>query len=147
VGLFDERLRAAEDRDQWLRITRRYGAGARVSDGIVDAYRRHGGNMSAVPDHMKPNMKRVLQKTFQEVPCALPLRARAYSSFYFDLAIVYHDAGFRWRALRHILQSLLVWPWAIGRAQRESTLLRWKWVVRILLGHSLSERLLQAKGG
>lgn len=138
VGRFDERLRAAEDRDLWMRILRRYRG--KVASGVVDAYRRHGGNMSADPEHMKGNVKLVLRKTFREVPCSLSLRARARAFMYLDLAIVCYEADQRLGALDHALKSLLAWPFPLRRGTRKAVHMRWIWLAKILLGRERFER-------
>lgn len=139
VGGFDEDLRAAEDRDQWLRIVRRF-RGA-VDSAVVNAYRLRPESMSTDPARMKENEKRVLEKAFKSVRSPLALRARAYAHAYLDIAITCYEAGRRFGALEHLVKSCLVWPLPLGRDFRRTPMVRLVWAVKILLGRSTFERL------
>lgn len=133
VGGFDETLRSAEDRDQWLRIVRRFPA--MVDPAVVNAYRLHHNNMSANPQRMKDNKQLVLEKAFREAPAPWTLRARAYAQLYMDIAITCQEAGRRWGAVAHIGKSLLAWPLPIGGPVLAGRfLIRWRWLARALLG-------------
>jgi glycosyltransferase involved in cell wall biosynthesis len=60
VGGFDETLRACEDYDLYLRMTRLYGVGS--SPDYVADYRQHGGNMSLDLPLMLSSALRVLRR-------------------------------------------------------------------------------------
>ncbi len=139
VGLFDEGLRAAEDRDLWLRIVRRFGG--TLASGVINAYRRHPSNMTADPFHMKPNVLFVLEKTFREVACPRSLRARARAHAYLELAIVCYEAGLRVEGLKNLCASFAAWPLPLGREVRKTFLVRWLWVVKVLFGRSVFEAI------
>jgi len=139
VGMFDERLRAAEDRDLWIRIARRYGT--TQASGTVSGYRRHPGNMSADPVHMKRNMQIVLAKACRASHCPLALRARAYAHLYLDVAIVSYEARRRLLAAVLLCKSCLVWPLPLGREVRKHRMVRWIWAVKIALGRDAFEWL------
>ena len=139
VGTFDERLRAAEDRDLWIRIAREFGTVQ--ASGFVHGYRRHSANMTADASHMKHNMKLVLRKAFEEMSCPLTLRARARAHLYLDIAIVCYDAARRCAALSHLLKSFLVWPLPLGREVRKEPMVRWLWAVKCLMGKGMFERI------
>ena len=139
VGMFDERLRAAEDRDQWMRIVRRFGG--MLASGAVSGYRIHPEKMTSNPAHMKPNMKFLLRKTFREVPCPFSLRLRAYAHLYLDIAIVYYSIGRRARGLEHLMKSFFVWPLPLGPEARKIPMVRWVWAVKIILGRAVFEAL------
>jgi glycosyltransferase involved in cell wall biosynthesis len=143
VGGFDESLRAAEDRDMWLRIVDRFGGA--VDNGVVSAWRLHGTNMSADPVRMKVNRERVLQKAFRDGHCSLSVRARAYANLYFDTAVTYDECRMRGRALCYMARSFLAWPFGLGRRGRPKPLFRWRWVVRCLVGGHRFERWCQAR--
>jgi len=139
VGLFDERLRAAEDRDLWMRIVQRFGG--IVASGIVDAYRRHSGNMSADPEHMKPNMKFVLRKAVRSASCSLSLRARAYAHLYLDIAIVCYEANKILQGYEHLVKSFLSWPLPLGREVHKTRMVRWIWAIKIAFGKDTFEKV------
>ena len=50
VGVFDPRLRAAEDHELWLRIVRRFPIA--FLDEVVAEYRRHGNNINSDPSQL-----------------------------------------------------------------------------------------------
>jgi len=137
VGLFDERLRAAEDRDLWIRLARRFGT-VRL-EGLVSAYRRHGGNMSSDPDHMKRNMVIVLDKTFRRVAAPFPLRRRAYAQMHLDVAVTCYEARRRMGAVGSLVRSFLAWPLPLGRTVTTVPLVRLIWLGKMILGRSLFE--------
>lgn len=139
VGLFDDRLRAAEDRDLWIRLARRFGT-VRL-EGLVSAYRRHAGNMSADPEHMRRNMKMVLDKTFREVPAPFSLRRRAYAQMHLDVAVTAYEAGARARALYDLARSWLAWPLPLGQEVHSMPLVRCIWAVKMLAGRRLFGRV------
>ncbi len=139
VGLFDEELRAAEDRDMWLRVAGRFPAA--VDDAVLNAYRLHGDNMSADPARMCVNKRRVLEKAFAEAPGTWPLRARARAHLHLDVAITCYEAGRRWAALRCLLRSLLAWPLPLRSRARPTPLVRLLWAGKALLGRRRFERL------
>ncbi|CAN7291326.1 glycosyltransferase [Rhizobium sp. LjRoot254] len=60
AGGFDESLRACEDYDVYLRLSRQYPIAA--YDSISTKYRRHESNMTGNPAHMLRYAKAVLQK-------------------------------------------------------------------------------------
>jgi glycosyltransferase involved in cell wall biosynthesis len=139
VGLFDEELRAAEDRDLWMRIARRFGV--MEASGFLHGYRQHRASLTANPAHMKRNMKAVLRKAFREVACPLSLRARAYARMYLDVAVTCYDTARRMQALENLGKSLLVWPLPLGRNGRSVPFLRCIWAVKMVLGRKLFEAL------
>jgi len=139
VGLFDPDLRAAEDRDLWLRIARRFPVAA---DGaVVNACRLHGRNMSAEFERMRRYKRAVLRKAFRQVPSPLRLRARAYACFHLEMGIICYQADRRLRSLGQLARSLLIWPLPLGRGARRPRLFRLFWVVKALLGRRAFERL------
>ena len=140
VGGFDETLRSAEDRDQWLRIVRRFPAMVDPA-AVVNAYRVHPSNMSANPTRMRDNMKAVLRKAFNDVPCPWPVRARAYAHCYLDVAINCYECRKRLLGLDQILKSLLVWPFPLGGEAKRPPLIRLVWAAKIALGRSAFERV------
>ena len=142
VGGFDTELRAAEDRDQWLRIVSRFDGA--VASGIVNAYRLHHTNMSSDPERMRRNKKAVLQKAFRQVPCPAWIRARAYAHLHLDISITCYEADQRFRACLHLVKSFLIWPLPLGHEVRTVPLVRWVWAAKVTLGRKMFERLWSA---
>lgn len=91
VGLFDERLRASEDWDMWLRVARAYPFGSLPAPLLL--YRMHGENMSADPEQMMRYQLMVVEKHFGAAagsPDQWPReRQRAYAAVYYQIALGY----------------------------------------------------------
>ena len=66
VGSFDESFRFAEDWEMWIRISRRYQF-AVVKEPLV-AYRQHANNKHKDYQAMLPTLRRIIEKSFQDVP-------------------------------------------------------------------------------
>ena len=111
-GYFDETLRSSEDRDMWIRIASR----RRIflhGESLVQL-RRHTISMSRNSARMKENIRRMLDKAYQDrrVPRGnVFFWLSAYSFLNFQSAWMYFDEGRRGRAIRDLLHSLLLWPW------------------------------------
>jgi len=139
VGLFDGRLRAAEDRDLWMRLARRFPA--YEASGVVHGYRRHAGNMTGDPTHMKGNMKKLVRKALADAGGGALLRMRAYGHLYLSIAITCYEGRLRWRALEHLLKSFLACPLPLGHAVHKMPLIRCIWAVKMVLGIDLFEKI------
>jgi glycosyltransferase involved in cell wall biosynthesis len=129
VGLFDERLRAVEDRDMWLRIAARLP----IAHAMLPCwwYRRHDGQMTRDPRSMYANYVRVLENFFATHPEVRPHRALAWSFLDFDAAWAYEAAGRRGAALFHLLRSLARHPRSFGAGGTDPR--RWRRVRMLLL--------------
>lgn len=109
VGLFDETLRGAEDRDLWLRVAQKFEI--MIIENPLFQYRIHSGNSHKKIDLMKNNQMRFLKKY---IGCINGLTLRkAYSQLYFDAAQEYKDACQMFPALWNILLSILYYPFKI----------------------------------
>lgn len=112
IGLFDESLRASEDWDMWLRISRSYGvAGAGV---VLVYYRVLSGSMSSDLQRMEQNRIAVLQKHFgapQGDPMSWPLLQRsAYGGLYRKSAIAFLQRGDDAHAYRSLRKAFSIYP-------------------------------------
>ena len=89
VGSFDEGFRYAEDWEMWIRITAR-ARFAVVKEPLV-AYRQHANNKHKNHQAMLPTLRRIIEKSFQDVPAAQQhLKGRALGRAHLHAA---------WRAL------------------------------------------------
>lgn len=137
VGLFDEGLQAAENRDLWIRIAREFPVDY-VNLPLVN-YLRHPGNLSGNPQQMAAAAHRVLEKH-------LPPSSRngetkivydeAHALFHYNLGVHYFSAGSYPRAMSSFLRSWYYRPCYRDSAQR---------LLRCLLGSRLNRLLSAAK--
>ena len=135
-GLFDEKLRSAEDRDMWIRIARRYKV-VRIETPLWK-YRIHPASMSFNVRKMKDNQLKVLHKVFSEYPefrHRFLLKLKAYSQLHFDSAYMLTETGgSRRRALGHFGMSSLLWPGPFGRPLFGVSFIRLRTLSKCLLG-------------
>jgi glycosyltransferase involved in cell wall biosynthesis len=108
VGLFDETLRASEDWDIWLRVSRVYRF-AGISEPLLN-YRIHGNNMSADPEYMLKYQLMVAKKHFgapDEPPGYWPIeRKRVYAAIYRYAAQGYFFRGDSEKAQNYLQLTL-----------------------------------------
>jgi len=130
VGMFDESLQPAADRDMWLRIA------AKAPCVLVESscwwYRRHPGQMSRNADRMYLDYRRLLSKFFGANPEYRRLRGLAMSYLYFDAAVAYFDEGRRTTALNCLARSAAYRPAGLGDPRRPGPI-RSKLAARIML--------------
>lgn len=139
TGLFDESLRAVEDRDMWLRIA------ASSSTALVDSpcwwYRIHEGQMNRQAERMGTNYRRVLDRFFAMHTRYLSLRAVSLSYMYADLAWSHYLEGNRRTALGYLLRSLWLHPTPYRGPHGREPWWRGKHLVRYVLGTKLFQSL------
>lgn len=140
VGLFDESLRSAEDRDMWLRLAAR----VQVLQVMTPCwfYRLHEGQMSRNPQRMYDNFRKVLDKFFREHPEHAGLSRMAYAFLYQDAAICYSEANHRATSVLMILRSMLNFTGELGKGRFG----RLKLLIRFLLGQGAFDRLNRLRG-
>jgi hypothetical protein len=111
-GAFDERLRAAEDWDLWLRLARHYPFGG-VGTCLV-RYRRHAENMSSDVQRMLENEVAVVEKNFGALagePARWPLdRRRAAASAFVNATFRYLVRGDVERGAQYLRHAFLILP-------------------------------------
>jgi len=134
-GWFDTALRSSEDRDMWIRVSRRYRTMLLARPLVF--IRRHPSNMSKHADRMKANTRRVLNKAREAGVVSktnLPFWARVLAVYYFETAWTFYDEGRRAAALRYIAASLALWPFWLNAAKlNEPPLFRLRALVHFLL--------------
>jgi len=107
-GLFNEARRLAEDRELWLKLTRRAPA-ARVN-AAVWTYRHHAGQSINQARRMAESYRAVLCDFFALNPEFTAEREAAHAYFHYDSAMAFHETGARLNALRHVVASFFVHP-------------------------------------
>ena len=113
AGLFDESLRSAEDWDMWIRISRHFHFDY-VPEPLI-TYRIHGANMTKKIATMHQYQMQVLRRAFDEDPIAAAdrlLRRRGLAYVHFDAGDEYFAAGDYRAARRHLLRSVVLWPFS-----------------------------------
>jgi glycosyltransferase involved in cell wall biosynthesis len=111
VGVFDEALRSAEDWDMWIRLSRECHFDF-VPERLV-TLRNHGGNLHKKIELMHDHQRRVLERAFEGDPVDRGnrwLRRRSLADIHFDAGDEYYAAGQYRNALRHLAQSVTLWP-------------------------------------
>lgn len=97
VGLFDETLRATEDRDLYYRVARRYSVA--FIDEVLAYYRRHSAAMSADQKRMRDGQLRFVEKHYQGGNIKPGHRRIALSSVYHEQGHIGLQRRDHWRAL------------------------------------------------
>jgi glycosyltransferase involved in cell wall biosynthesis len=80
VGLFDESLRATEDRDLWLRIAQRYEV--RLVPEVIALYRVSANAMTTDPERMLRAQLQFIEKHFRSAGCGVWSRRVALGGIY-----------------------------------------------------------------
>jgi glycosyltransferase involved in cell wall biosynthesis len=108
VGLFDETLRATEDRDMWLRIAQRYEV-ALVPE-VIAHYRMSPNSMSTDSNRMRQAQLQFIEKHYGSPGCGIVARQIALSQVYRLEADALNARGRRQEALLSSLRALAIFP-------------------------------------
>jgi glycosyltransferase involved in cell wall biosynthesis len=111
VGLFDEELRSVEDWEMWVRVSRHFEFDY-VPEPLV-TYRVHGQNLCSKIGTMQRYRVQAIQRAFRPDRVNSPsglLHRRALGRSHWITGKQYHRAGEHAFALRHLLQSIALWP-------------------------------------
>jgi glycosyltransferase involved in cell wall biosynthesis len=111
AGLFDESLRSCEDWDMWIRISRHFHFDF-VPEPLV-TLRSHAASMTRRLKTMHDYQMRVIRSAFRDDPVDgsnYLLRHRIMAHFHYDTGEEYLQAHEFGPAVRHLLQSVLMWP-------------------------------------
>jgi len=106
VGLFDETLRGSEDRDMWLRITKRYETEL-LNEPLVKL-RYHSGSATRNIELMKRNIWKFIFKNLKYEDNVMRLKALSY--MYLNAARDYCAAKNRQLTFSNALFALLNYP-------------------------------------
>ncbi len=108
VGLFDETMRATEDRDLWLRIALRFQV-AFVPE-VIALYRSSPSSMSGDPDRMLRSQLQFIRKHYGSPGCGILTRQIALGRAYKQRAEALKSRGKPWAALGSSLHGLALAP-------------------------------------
>jgi glycosyltransferase involved in cell wall biosynthesis len=108
VGLFDETMRATEDRDLWLRIALRYEVA--FVPKVLALYRLSAGSMSTDSGRMLKAQLRFVEKHYGAPGCGRVARRIALGEIYKHQAELLVAGGDSWGCFRSSLRSLAFYP-------------------------------------
>ncbi len=108
VGLFDETMRATEDRDLCFRIASKYEVA--FIPRIIAYYRTSPASMTADPERMLQAQLQFIQKHRGAPGCGMVARRIALSRCYKQRAEALQGRGQRMAALRSSIRALIFYP-------------------------------------
>jgi glycosyltransferase involved in cell wall biosynthesis len=111
MGVFDESLQQAEDWDLWIRISRHFRFDF-VPEPLV-TIRVHGSNLHKQVRVMHEHQIEVVRRAFEQDPIDggnYLLKRRSFAYIHSDAGDEYLAAGHYGLALRHLLRTVLLWP-------------------------------------
>jgi glycosyltransferase involved in cell wall biosynthesis len=110
VGLFDESLESAEDRDMWFRIGKLFNAYI-IKEPLVQI-RSHANNMHKNISRMKNNQKTFIKKNLGEEKWVI--KRKAYGYVYLDAAHEYYALSNRCAAFANAMASICYYPFRVS---------------------------------
>jgi glycosyltransferase involved in cell wall biosynthesis len=129
VGLFDETMRATEDRDMWLRIALRYEVA--LVPKVIARYRIWLGSMSADLDRMELAQTRFVEKHYGSPGCGRVARRVALARIYRNKAEALEARKKRGAAVKDLVRAFFTCPFDLDNVRTAgSFLLRWTGVRR-----------------
>lgn len=108
AGLFDESMRATEDRDLWFRVALKYDA-VFVPKSLA-YYRVTADSASRDPEKMMRGQEWFLRKHYGAPGCGLAARQRALGRVYRESAETYMERRERGKALRNAWRAVAAYP-------------------------------------
>jgi glycosyltransferase involved in cell wall biosynthesis len=108
VGLFDETMRATEDRDLWLRIALRYEVA--FVPKVIAYYRTSPTSMSTDPNRMLKAQLQFIQKHYGAPGCGIRARQIAWARVYKQRAEALKRQNKPWAALTSSLRAVALYP-------------------------------------
>lgn len=120
VGLFDETMRATEDRDLWLRIALRYEVA--FVPKVISYYRIWGSSASSSQDHMMSGQLRFIRKHYGAEGCGWLPRQIALAYVYNTRAYALKSKGKLGKALLNALCAVAIYPFDLGNTRTAASL-------------------------
>jgi glycosyltransferase involved in cell wall biosynthesis len=108
VGLFDETMRATEDRDLWLRIALRYEVA--FVPKVIAHYRTSPGSMSTDPNRMLKAQLQFIKKHYGAPGCGIIARQIGWARAYKQRAEALKGQNRPWAALMSSLRAVALYP-------------------------------------
>jgi len=121
VGLFDETMRATEDRDLCLRIALRYEVA--FIPKVIAYYRISPSSMTTDPQRMLQAQMQFIEKNYGSPGCGWVARRVALSQCYKQRADALSDRHRPWAALASSLRAVLLYPFDRDIAWTAATML------------------------
>jgi glycosyltransferase involved in cell wall biosynthesis len=121
VGLFDETMRATEDRDLWLRIALRHEVA--FVPKLIACYRLSPSSMSTDPQRMLQAQLQFIRKHYGAKGCGWINRQIALARAYKQRAEALKTRNQPWAALKSSLHSLALYPFGIENLRTTGSLL------------------------
>ncbi len=121
VGLFDESLRATEDRDLWFRIALQYEVA--LVPKVIAHYRVSPNSMSTDPGRMLKAQLQFIEKYYGSPGCGVLARQIALSQVYKQHAVALGAQGRPWTGLMSSLRALVLYPLDVGNVRVMGSLL------------------------
>jgi glycosyltransferase involved in cell wall biosynthesis len=131
VGLFDETMRATEDRDLWLRIALRYEVA--FVPKILAYYRLSPNSMSTDPQRMLQAQIKFIRKHYGSEGCGLRSRQIALARSYKQRAEALRLQGQSWASLTSALQAVALYPFDMDNTRTAGSLLL-NWIASLKRG-------------
>jgi glycosyltransferase involved in cell wall biosynthesis len=125
VGLFDETMRATEDRDLWLRIALRYEVA--FVPKVLAYYRVSPTSMSTDPERMLKAQMQFIQKHYGSEGCGARERRIALARAYKQRAEALKSKGQPRAALTSALRAVALYPLDVDNPRTAASLLM-NWV-------------------
>jgi glycosyltransferase involved in cell wall biosynthesis len=121
VGIFDEAMRATEDRDLWLRIALRYEVA--FVPKVLAYYRVSPNSASADPQLMLKGQLRFINKHYGSEGCGLRSRQIAWARVYKQQAEDLKRRNRPWNALMSSLRAVALYPLDMDNPRTAGSLL------------------------
>jgi glycosyltransferase involved in cell wall biosynthesis len=121
VGLFDETMRATEDRDLWLRIALRYEVA--FVPKVIAHYRTSPGSMSTDPNRMLKAQLQFISKHYGAPGCGVIARQTGWARAYKQRAEALKRQNRPWAALMSSLRAVALYPLDMDNPRTAGSLL------------------------
>lgn len=121
VGLFDEKMRATEDRDMWLRIALKYEV--RFVERVIAHYRRSANSMSTDLNRMLTAQLQFIEKHRGAPGCGAWQRRQALSRIYKQCAEEFSARQQPREALKSAIRAVALNPLDLNNARAAGSLL------------------------